>query len=173
MIRTVAPKIVRVSRTRTLSFRLLTVFVGVSIGSLFVPDPAHAATLRINPMRDAADNNSTDGECATEPFRLGIEPTCTFRAAVGEANANGQRDTIVFDPALGGTIILKLRDLVRLRDAPSLAPVLSYPCYVRRGGGSPPPPQPRGGTRAMVRSAPGKIAWVEGPHRWSSGWCWR
>ena len=98
-------------RLRTLVFCLVALVAAVSGGVLLAADPAHAATLRVNSMGDAADNSSTDGECATDPFRPGTEPNCTLRAAVGEANFNGQGDTIVFDPALSGTITLTLGQL--------------------------------------------------------------
>ena len=102
-------------RLRTLVFCLVALMAAVSSGVLLAADPAHAAAFRVNSMGDAADNSSTDGECATEPFRPGTEPNCTLRAAIGEANFNGQGDTIVFDPALSGTITLTLGQL-RIED---------------------------------------------------------
>jgi uncharacterized repeat protein (TIGR01451 family) len=55
---------------------------------LFLQAPAWAATFTVNAERDAPDANPGDGQCAT------AAGDCTLRAAVMEANANGQADTI-------------------------------------------------------------------------------
>ncbi len=55
---------------------------------LFLQAPAWAATFNVNAERDAPDANPGDGQCAT------AAGDCTLRAAVMEANANGQADTI-------------------------------------------------------------------------------
>jgi CSLREA domain-containing protein len=120
MIRsTVAPKVMWVRRARTLAFCVLAVLVVASIGMLLGAKPAHAATFSVNSMGDAGDNNPGNGTCATKPFQQGTEPECTLRAAIQEANVNGEADTIVFDSFLSGTIILSLGDLEVANDTPA------------------------------------------------------
>jgi CSLREA domain-containing protein len=108
MITTAASKEMWVGRARTLAFFVLAMLVAASVGLLLAAKPAHAAmTFTVNSMADAFDNNSTDGECDTTRFpQPGTEPNCTLRAAIQETNANGETDTITFDPALSGTITL-------------------------------------------------------------------
>ena len=112
-------KAMRVGRARTLAFWLVAVLVTASIGVLLGAKPAHANTFNVNSMEDAADNSSTDGECATDFFQSGTEPNCTLRAAIQEANVNGETDSISFDPALSGTITLTLGTLVITNDTPA------------------------------------------------------
>ena len=82
-------------------------------------DPAHADTIiRVNSMADAGDNNPGNGTCATAPFPVGTEPTCTLRAAIQEANVNGVSDTIIFDSFLSGTITLTVGQLTLANDTP-------------------------------------------------------
>ncbi len=110
-MRTAASKAMWVGRRAVL---LLTV---TTVALVTVASPAWANTFRVNSMGDAADNSSTDGECATDPFPVGTEPNCTLRAAIQESNVNAQGDTIVFDPALAGTITLSLGQLTIANDA--------------------------------------------------------
>jgi CSLREA domain-containing protein len=102
------PKAMWARRARPLVLCVLAMSIAASIGLLVGADPALAKTFRVNSMEDAPDNSSTDDECATDFFQPGTEPNCTLRAAIQEANVNGESDTIVFDPTLSGTITLTL-----------------------------------------------------------------
>jgi len=120
MFTTAASKEMWVGRARTLAFFVLAMLVAASVGVLIAAKPAHADTIRVNSMADAFDNNSTDGECDTTRFpQPGTEPSCTLRAAIQEANANGETDMIIFDPALSGTITLTLGGLEIANDTPA------------------------------------------------------
>ncbi len=120
MISTAAPKVMWVGRARTLAFWLLALLVAVSIGVLLAANPAHADTFNVNSTEDAFDNDSTDGECDTTRFpQPGTEPNCTLRAAIEEANANGETDTISFVSGLSGTITLTLGGLEIENDTPA------------------------------------------------------
>jgi len=106
----IAKKTGREAEGKALALGLL-VLALVAACLLLTARPAHADTFRVNSMEDAWDNSSTDGECATDFFQPGTEPNCTLRAAIGEANFNDESDTIIFDPALSGTITLTLGQL--------------------------------------------------------------
>lgn len=107
-------------RARILTLWLLALLVAASIGLLIAANPAHADTIiRVNSMEDAGDNNPGNGTCATAPFLVGTEPNCTLRAAIQEANAEGDSDTVTFDSALSGTITLTLGELGIANDTPA------------------------------------------------------
>jgi CSLREA domain-containing protein len=112
MIRSAASEVMWVGRARAFALWLLAVLVAASIGSLLAPSPVHADTIiTVNSLEDAGDNNPGNGTCATAPLQEKIEPRCTLRAAIQEANVNGVSDTIVFDSFLSGTITLTLGQL--------------------------------------------------------------
>jgi Bacterial Ig-like domain len=106
MIRSAASQAMWVGRARTFVFFILALLVAASTGVLLAANPAHAVAHRVNSMEDAGDNDWGDGECATDFFQPGTEPNCTLRAAIQETNVNDDSDTIIFDPALSGTITL-------------------------------------------------------------------
>ncbi len=94
---------------RTLASWLVAVSVVACIGLLLVATPAHAETFTVNSTGDAGDSNIGDGSCFTGIFvQVGprFERQCTLRAAIQQANPNGQSDTIGFAPGLSGTITL-------------------------------------------------------------------
>ncbi len=62
---------------------------------VFTADPARAATFNVNSTADKVDDGLGDDFCATGPFQVGIEPECTLRAAIQEANALAGADVIV------------------------------------------------------------------------------
>jgi CSLREA domain-containing protein len=95
--------------------------VALTIGMLVGPKPAHAADFTVNSMADAADSALGNGVCDAGPVPVGGVPECTLRAAMEEANANGQADTIGFAPALSGTITLALGQLLVANDTPTTA----------------------------------------------------
>ncbi len=70
----------------------------MTVGLLTAAGPAWADTFVVNSTGDGADTNPA-GVCNTAPFPVGIEPECTLRAAIMEANDNGAAvvDTINFD----------------------------------------------------------------------------
>ena len=81
---------------RIVSFLMALVLVAGML-ALIPPIVAHAATLTVNDLGDAADANPGNGVCAT------AGGVCTLRAAIEEANANGTTDdTINF--SVTGTI---------------------------------------------------------------------
>jgi CSLREA domain-containing protein len=120
MVRSVVSKVMWGQRARTLAFCVVALLVAASIGMLLTAKDARADTISVNSMEDARDNSSTDGLCDTTRFpQPGTEPICTLRAAIEEANANGETDTIIFDPALSGTITLSLGEIGILNDTPA------------------------------------------------------
>lgn len=66
----------------------LTCLWGVSTGAR----AETASTFTVNSTLDAADTNLGDGRCAVS---IGLRGVCTLRAAVQEANARAEADTIV------------------------------------------------------------------------------
>jgi len=118
MIWSAIPKVMWVGRARTRAFFFVAVMVAASIGVLLAANPAHAAEFTVKSTDDEGDRTPGDGICATL-VPAGFEPDCTLRAAIEEANANGEEDTIVFDQALSGTITLTLGQLVIANDTPA------------------------------------------------------
>ncbi len=67
---------------------------------LLTASPAHAKTFGVNSTKDREDERPGNGRCSTG-VRIqhkdgGIELECTLRAAIQEANATTQADTINF-----------------------------------------------------------------------------
>ena len=85
------------------------VVVGLMAALAIAPtaDPARAATtFTVDSALDLPDNVPGDGSCAASTNSITtagpIEPVCTLRAAVEEANALAGDDTIQFDPSIDG-----------------------------------------------------------------------
>ncbi|MDQ4126608.1 MAG: right-handed parallel beta-helix repeat-containing protein, partial [Actinomycetota bacterium] len=82
--------------------------------------PAHAETFTVNSTSDREDRavgaNGCDTDVRVPGGGVGLEPECTLRAAIQEANANGQGDTIFFGSTLSGTITLTLGELPSIED---------------------------------------------------------
>jgi trimeric autotransporter adhesin len=68
---------------------------------LLAATPAHAKTFGVNSTKDREDERPGNGRCSTGVRIVhkdgGIEPECTLRAAIQEANATTQADTINFN----------------------------------------------------------------------------
>ena len=72
----------------------------MTMALLTVASPAQAGeTFVVNSTGDAGDV-SPSGVCNTAPFAVGVEPECTLRAALEEANATTDFDAIFFN--IGG-----------------------------------------------------------------------
>ena len=67
---------------------------------LLTASPAYAKTLTVNSTKDRVDERPGNGRCSTgviiQHKRGGIERECTLRAAIEEANATTEADTINF-----------------------------------------------------------------------------
>ncbi len=87
-------KVMWLQRTRTIAFFVLALLVAVLIGVLLEAKPAHATTYTVNSTDDDTDQSPGNGVCDTEPFPVGTEPKCTLRAAIQDANATAEADTI-------------------------------------------------------------------------------
>ncbi len=79
---------------------LAMIFALLSLFSLQVTKPARAAaTFTVNSTGDAGDDNPGNGSCFTGVFiagsGFGLVKECTLRAAIEEANANDNDETVV------------------------------------------------------------------------------
>ncbi len=76
---------------------LVAVVLALISGALLTVDqkPAHAATFTVNSTEDGGDKDFTDGICDTGiSIFPTLEPQCTLRAAIQQANATSGADTI-------------------------------------------------------------------------------
>lgn len=93
---------------------------------LLFASPAWAATFTVNTERDEPDADVGDGQCDVDPNTAGNQ--CTLRAAVQEANSNGETDTINIQPGTfrvqesnpGNPPTARIGDLEIEDDAPGL-----------------------------------------------------
>jgi CSLREA domain-containing protein len=87
----------------TIGTKIMFGFLGtlMTASLLLAADPAHANTFVVNSIGDDGDA-APAGVCNTDPFQEGTEPECTLRAAIQEANATSEADTIEFSIGLGG-----------------------------------------------------------------------
>jgi CSLREA domain-containing protein len=86
---------------------------------LLTAGPAHASTFTVNSVGDTGDLIPGNGSCYTGNIVGRLVPECTLRAAIEEANANGEADKITFSSALSGTITLTLGQLQIDDDTPA------------------------------------------------------
>ena len=116
MISTAAPKVVWVSRVRTLAFCVPALLVAACIGVLLITaKPAHASTTftvnQTGDLGDALRNGACDVLLPTGGHQ------CTLRAAIQEANATTGKDTINFNISGGGVHTIKPTSaLPKIRD---------------------------------------------------------
>jgi CSLREA domain-containing protein len=96
---TIGTKTEQEAKFKTLLFGFLVTLMTASL--LLAAAPAYAKTFVINSVGDDSDA-APAGVCNTGPFQEGTEPECTLRAAIQEANATAEADTIEFSIGLGG-----------------------------------------------------------------------
>ena len=86
---------VRVGRAKALAFGLLATFMALSL-MLVATKPAQAAssTFTVNRTTNESDANTADGVCDVDTATVGDQ--CTLRAAIQQANATTDADTINF-----------------------------------------------------------------------------
>ncbi len=113
------PKATWVAKARTIAFWLLAMMVVVSIGLLLGAKPAHADAFTVNSTGDSGDLFPGNGTCYTGNIIGRLQPECTLRAAIEEANSNDETDTIGFLSGLSGTITLSGGQLTLANDTPS------------------------------------------------------
>jgi CSLREA domain-containing protein len=90
------------ARRTALLFGVL--LVALAVASMVGTKAAYASTFTVNSTGDEGDQATNNGVCNTTPLQPGINPECTLRAAIEQANANDNEattvDTIEF--SLGG-----------------------------------------------------------------------
>lgn len=72
----------------------------LAVAVLLCAAPAPAATFTVDSDRDLVDAVPGDGSCDVGIVAPPGDPRCTLRAAVMEAEANGESDTIIVTPGL-------------------------------------------------------------------------
>ena len=90
----------RVARRAVLLFGV--VLVALAVASMVGTKTAHASTFTVNSTGDEGDEATNNGVCNSTPLQPGIDPECTLRAAIEQANDNGATTVDNIEFGLGG-----------------------------------------------------------------------